>query len=62
MTYFCFIESDILSVPHMEPLVAQTADEARLEAEALLRQHASGVAAHVIPSASPTAVASLAKP
>ena len=47
MTYFCFIESDILSVPHMEPLVAPTADEARQEAEALLRQHASGVAAHV---------------
>lgn len=47
MTYFCFIESDTLSVPHMEPLAARTADEARLEAQALLRQHASGVAAHV---------------
>lgn len=43
MTYFCFIESDILSVPHMEPLAA----EAREEAVQLLAHHASAVAAHV---------------
>lgn len=47
MTYFCFIESDILTIPHMEPLVADDLDAARLEAEALLEQHASGYAAHV---------------
>lgn len=47
MTYFCFVESDILSVPHMEPLAALTAEEAREEAVRLLAQHASGVAAHV---------------
>ncbi|RYG09996.1 MAG: hypothetical protein EON96_17405 [Caulobacteraceae bacterium] len=45
--YFCFIESDILSVPHMEPLAAANLEEARQEAEQLLYQHASGQAAHV---------------
>lgn len=47
MTYFCFIESDILTIPHMEPLVADDLDAARFEAETLLGQHASGYAAHV---------------
>ncbi|MBX3476867.1 MAG: hypothetical protein KF910_04620 [Brevundimonas sp.] len=47
MTYFCFIESDILSVPHMEPLAAETVEEARAEAVQLLAHHASAVAAHV---------------
>lgn len=47
MTFFCFIESDILSVAHMEPLTAEELDEAKAEAEALLGQHASGYAAHV---------------
>jgi hypothetical protein len=47
MTYFCYIESTILSVPHMEPLIAADLDEAKLEAEALLDQHASGYAAHI---------------
>ncbi len=47
MTYFCFVESDILSVPHMEPLAAESRREAEREARRLLAQHASGVAAHV---------------
>ena len=47
MTYICFIESTILSVPHMEPLTATDADEAREEARRLLRLHASGIAAHI---------------
>lgn len=47
MTYFCFIESEILTVPHMEPLGAETLDEARIEAAALLNLHGSGIAAHV---------------
>ncbi|MFC7380483.1 hypothetical protein [Brevundimonas sp. GCM10030266] len=47
MTYFCFVESEILSVPHMEPLAACSLEEAKLEAKALLEQHASGFAAHI---------------
>lgn len=47
MTYFCFIEGEILAVPHMEALVADDLYAARLEAEALLKRHASGYAAHV---------------
>lgn len=48
MTYFCFIESAILSVPHMEPLAATTNDEALLESVQLMRQHSSAIAAHVL--------------
>lgn len=47
LTYICFVESDTLSVPHMEPLSALTPEEAREEARRLLGRHASGVAAHV---------------
>ncbi|KQS53830.1 hypothetical protein ASG17_12755 [Brevundimonas sp. Leaf363] len=47
MTFFCYIESDILTVPHMEPLEAESVDEAKSEAERLLYAHASGYAAHV---------------
>lgn len=47
MTYICFVESDTRSVPHMEPLAALTAEEARDEALRLLKRHASGKAAHV---------------
>ncbi|GAA0869741.1 hypothetical protein GCM10009116_15770 [Brevundimonas basaltis] len=47
MTYFCFIESSILSVPHMEPLTAEDPDSAATEAGELLAQHASGYAVHV---------------
>jgi hypothetical protein len=48
MTYFCFIESSILSVPHMEPLDGETDTEARIEAQSLLDAHASGYAACVL--------------
>lgn len=47
MTYFCFIESEILSVPHMEPLLAQTNEEAIAEAADLMGLHSSAIAAHV---------------
>jgi len=47
VTYFCFIESDILGVPHMEPLSAETLDDAQVEAAQLLSTHTSGIAAHV---------------
>lgn len=46
--YFCFIESGILRTPHMEPLAADTDEEAFAQAKALLRTHASGIAAHVL--------------
>lgn len=47
-TYFCFIERDIMGTPHMEALDAESEDEARVKAEALLRTHASGIAAHIL--------------
>lgn len=47
MTFLCFIESSILTVPHMEPLSASTEDEAVAEAVELMRQHSSAIAVHV---------------
>lgn len=47
MTYSCFIESDILRVPHIEPLSAETLEQAQVEAAQLLGTHTSGIAAHV---------------
>lgn len=47
MTYFCYVESEILSVPHMEPLDADCPTAATVEALQLLRRHSSGLAAHV---------------
>lgn len=48
MTYFCFIESSILTVPYMEPLAAGDLDAAKEEAGVLLAVHTSGYAAHII--------------
>jgi hypothetical protein len=53
MTYFCFIESRRHSVPHMEPLEADNPVDARMEADDLLDQHGSGIAAHVYLDADP---------
>lgn len=47
MTYFCFIESSLRSVPHMEPLLADDLDDAKQEAAELMGLHASGYAAHI---------------
>ncbi|MFN4040892.1 MAG: hypothetical protein ACK4I0_04430 [Brevundimonas sp.] len=47
MTYFCFVECEILSVPHMEPLAADDAESALEEARSLMRRHSSAIAAHV---------------
>lgn len=47
-TYFCFIERDIIGTPHMEPLSAESDEEARAQAIALLDTHASGIAAHIL--------------
>lgn len=47
MTFICYIESDVHAVPHMEPLATDCAETARLEAQALLANQTSGIAAHV---------------
>ena len=48
MTYICFVESDISSVPHMEPLAADSLGAAMLETEHLLKRHSSAVRAHIV--------------
>jgi len=47
MTYFCFIESRLSSVPHMEPLYVEDAETALEKARGLMSEHASATAAHV---------------
>jgi hypothetical protein len=47
MTYFCFVESSLVGVQHMQPLEAESVDAARAEAEALMLHHASAYAAHI---------------
>lgn len=47
MTYFCFIESEILTVPHMEPLLATAHEDAIVEARDLMGLHSSAIAAHI---------------
>jgi len=47
VTYICFIDCTAMTVPHLEVLEAESLDEAKIEAERLLKRHASGIAAHV---------------
>jgi hypothetical protein len=47
VTFFCFIESALSDVPHMEPLSAEDPAGAAAEARRLLSRHASGRVAHV---------------
>lgn len=47
MTYFCFIESSVTSVPHMEPLVSTNRKDAVSEAVDLMRLHLSAVSVHI---------------
>lgn len=47
MTYFVFLESDILTVPHMEPLASASPEDAMAEAAKLMVLHASVSRAHV---------------
>ncbi len=47
MTYFCYIESAISTVPHMEPLSASTLEEALVEAAGLMTHHTSATQARV---------------
>lgn len=47
MTFICFIESNVSSAPHMEPLMASGVREAIEEARGLMAQHSSAIAAHI---------------
>lgn len=47
MTFFCFLDSDHLPMAHMEPLDAETLEEARQQAADLLSQHRSAKAARI---------------
>ncbi len=47
MTYFCFIDSRLSSVPHMETLAVDNAGSALKKARRLMSEHPNAVAAHV---------------
>ena len=47
MTYFCFIESRLSSVPYMEPLSVDDAETAIERTRRLMSEHPSAVAAQV---------------
>lgn len=47
VTYICFVESEISSVPHMHPLTAEDFETAQAEAQRILNLHSSAVAAHI---------------
>ncbi|WGM30491.1 hypothetical protein [Brevundimonas sp. NIBR11] len=47
MTYFCFIELAGSSTPHMEPLDVASVEDAKAQAQRLLRDHASARAARI---------------
>ena len=47
VTYFCFVESSLSGVQHMQPMDAESVDGARTEAAGLLRQHRRAYAAHI---------------
>ncbi len=47
MTYFCFLQSESGVLPHMEPLDAESLEEAIREALQLLEDHGSAVAARI---------------
>ena len=47
MSYLCYLQSADGSTPHFEALDAQTLDEARLLAAAILGRHGSAVRAEV---------------
>ncbi len=47
MTYICFIESTLSSVPHMEPLLVDDAESALARTRRLMAEHASVTVAHV---------------
>lgn len=47
MTYFCFLESEHASISHMEPLDAETVEQAAAQARHVLELSHTGIAAHV---------------
>lgn len=47
MTFFCFLDSEHLPMAHMEPLDAETLEEARQQATHLLKHHRSARAARI---------------
>lgn len=47
VTYFCFLHSRPERTPHMEPLDADSVEEAKAQARRLLREHTSAHAARV---------------
>lgn len=47
MTYVVFFECDLLTVPHIEPLIATNSDDAMAEARSVMSLHFSAIAAHV---------------
>ena len=47
MMFICYVETWDCNVPHMEPLPADTLDEARLCARRLLQDQDRSLAAHI---------------
>ena len=47
MPFICFVESRNRSVPHMQPLDAETLEAALEEAAAVMASHGDGVVARV---------------
>lgn len=47
MTFFCFLASDYSDNAHMEPLDAETVEQAKAEATRLFSQHVSATAARI---------------
>jgi len=47
MTYICFIESRLSSVPHMEPLLVDDVQSALARTRRLMAEHSSATVAHV---------------
>lgn len=47
MTYFCFLESSLVGVQYMQPMDAESVEEARQEAARLMRHHTRAYAAHI---------------
>ena len=47
MTFFCFLDTEHLPMAHMEPLDAETFEEAQHQAMHLLKDHRSARAARI---------------
>lgn len=47
VTFFCFLDSELSPMAHMEPLDADTLEDARCQAGRLLKRHRSAQAARI---------------